>query len=176
MISQISSQNKLGNYLPSSRNKQPSAVCTAYSSLTSRKFKHRCTDTHLLNDFEKRKYKMYTRRNGNRAICRVHASSIEEFYATLNDSITIDGTARSFVPIPRVKAPRMASVAIKMDENVTQGYKIAWRGSWAAIKNFDRLEKLKKKKKKRKLTRDFFAFHGWKFFNEKLGEILDVDL
>ena len=75
-----------------------------------------------------------------------------------------------------MKAPRMASVAIKMDENVTQGYKIAWRGSWAAIKNFDRLEKLKKKKKKRKLTRDFFAFHGWKFFNEKLGEILDVDL
>lgn len=67
---------------------------------------------------------MYTRRNGNRAICRVHASSIEEFYATLNDSITIDGTARSFVPIPRVKAPRMASVAIKMDENVTQGIRL----------------------------------------------------
>lgn len=49
---------------------------------------------------------------------------------------------------------------------------------WAAteIKNFDRLEKFKKKRKK--LTRDacviFFAFHGWKFFNEKLGKILDV--
>lgn len=67
---------------------------------------------------------MYTRRNGNRAICRVHASSIEEFYATLNDSITIDGTVRSFVPILRVKAPRMASVAIKMDENVTQDIRL----------------------------------------------------
>lgn len=67
---------------------------------------------------------MYTRRNGNRAICRVHASSIEEFYATLNDSITIDGTVRSFVSILRVKAPRMASVAIKMDENVTQDIRL----------------------------------------------------